>query len=331
MRSLLVSTFLSLLLLFFTACSGDRIFEPDNITGDRDLLGGYDKDLFMQHRKGVTYEDGAVLTKKGLYTKKLLPKGFAYLNESKGLIIAADNGGKLLIRDTEGDKEQILTLTSRVLSATIDDDFLALVNVKNEMKVYSLTTEKELYTFSGSAVTAIDMRLAAPHFYEALIFFPTLDGKIQIYSKASKKMIRTMSVSTEEQFINIIFFSVVDRRIIAATGSKIYLFGKKSHKKVLPIRDIFLSGENIIVLRKDGKIASLDLNLEVRHENKYPFAHFLGGLATKDALYVIEKEGYLLKLNKDFSNSLIYELDFDADIFFVGDKSFYFYDGYFTP
>ena len=331
MRSLLASTFLFLSLLSFTACSGDRIFDPENIAGDYNLVDGHDEDLFMQHRKGVTYEDGKVLTKQGLFTKFALPKGFAYLNETNSSIIAADNGGKLLIKGKEGDKEQVLTLTSRVLSATIEGDFLALVNVKNEMKVYSLATQKEIYTFSGSAVMAIDVRLAAPQFLEALIFFPTLDGKIQIYSKASKKMIRTMSVSTQEQFNNIIFFAIIDKTILAATGTKLYLFGKKSHKIALPVRDIFLNGEDIIVLRKDGKIASLNLMLEVTQEKKYPFAYFLGGLATKDTIYVVEREGYLLKLNKDFSLSLVYELDFESDIFFVGDKSFYFSDGYFTP
>lgn len=331
MRTLLALTFLCLTLFVFTACSGDRIFEPEDIMGDRDLIEGYDEELFMQHRAGVTYKDGTVLTKKGLYTEFALPKGFAYLNETNSSIIAADNGGKLLIKDKEGGKEQLLTLSSRVLSATIEDDILALVNVKNEMKVYALSTQKELYTFSGLAVMAIDVRLAAPYFYEGLIFFPTLDGKIQIYSKTSKKMIRTMSVSTQEQFNNIIFFTIADRNILAATGSEVYLFGKKSYKKELPVRDIFLSGDSVVVLRKDGRIASLGHDLEIMHEKKFPFAYFLGGLSKEDAIYVVEKEGYLLKLSKDFSIVNIYEIDFESEFFFVGDHTFYFSDGYLAP
>ena len=331
MRSFLALAFLTLGLSLFSGCSGHSVFEPEDVVDDRDLVDGYDKDLFMQHRKGLTYENGVVLTKKGLFTKFALPKGFAYLNENNNSMIAADNAGKVLIKAKEGDGEKVLTLNSRVLSAALKGDTLAVVNVKNEMKVYSLSTEKELYTFSGSAVTAIDVRLANPRFYEGLLFFPTLDGKIQIFSKASKKMIRTMSVSTAEQFNNIIFFDIIDKRILAATGSKLYLFGKKSHKKALPIRDVFVDGRDIIVLRKDGTVASLNQDLIVIHEKKYPFAYFLGGLATKDSIYIVENEGYLLKLKKDFSLSLVYELDFDQGLFFVGDKSFYFSDGYFTP
>jgi len=314
-----------------TACSGHKVFEPENVMGDKELEDGYDQELFMQHRKGVTYSDGTVLTKQGVYKSFKLPKGFAYLNETNSSVIAADNGGKLLIKSKESDEQQILSLDSRILSAAIEDDFLAVVNVKNEMKVFSLATAKEIYTFSGSAVMAIDVRLAAPRFYEALIFFPTLDGKIQIYSKSGKKMIRTMSVSTQEQFNNIIFFEIIDRKILAATGSKLYLFGKKSHKRSFPIRDLFLDDESIILLRKDGTVVSLNLELETTHEKKYPFAFLMGGMATKDAIYIIEKEGYLLKLNKDFSTSLIYQIDFESELFFVGDQSFYFSDGYFTP
>jgi WD40 repeat protein len=323
-------TLLILTALLFSACGG-KVFTPEDVVDDRDLSDSYEAEMFMQHREGVTYDTGVFLTKKGLFTNFKLPKGFAYLNESNNTVISADNTGKVLVQDKTGQAKQTLDLSDRVLSAAVSGDMLAVVTVKNQMKLFSLTSQKETFTFSGSAVTAIDVRLAPPKFYEGLIFFPSLDGKIQIYSKTAKKMIRTMSVSTKEQFNNIIFFEVVDKKLLAATGSKVYVFSKKSAQKKIPVREIFLSGEDIVVLRKDGRVVLMNLDLDVRKELKYPFARFLGGMSTNEAIYVDEKEGYLIKIKKDFSLSLVYELDFDSEIFFAGEKSFYFSDGYFTP
>ncbi len=330
MQRVLKATFLLLVVLLFSACSG-KVFEPEEIEDDRELLESYEADLFMQHRQGITYDTGVFLTKKGLFTAFKLPENFAYLNESEESVIAADNSGKLLIKSKKQANETEFVLSDRVLSASMDGDFLAVVNVKNEMKIFSIASKKELFTFSGSAVTAIDVRLAPPHFYEGLIFFPSLDGKIQIYSKSAQKMIRTMSVSTQDQFNNIIFFEVVDKKLLAATGSNIYLFSKKSVQKKIPIREIFLSDENIVVLRKDGKVLLLTADLEVKQEFKFPFARFLGGLSNTKGVFVVEQEGYLIKINKDFTRSFVYELDFDSEIFFAGDQSFYFGDGYITP
>lgn len=330
MRSFLLQILLTSALVVFTAC-GEQAFEPEYVVGDRDLNDGHEADLFMQHRKGLTYADGTVLTKQGIQTSYEMPEGFAYLNETNSSIIAADNGGKLLIKSLKGEGKEILDLKNRVLSANIQDDLLAIVNVKNEMKIFSLSRKKELYTFSGSTVMAIDVRLAVPEFFEGLIFFPTLDGKVQIYSLASKKMIRTMSVSTQDQFNNIIFFKIIDKKIIAATGSKIYLFGKKTEQREMPIREVFMNANKLIVLRKDGRIVALNHNLKILHERKYPFAYFLGGLAKNSDIYVIEKDGYLLKINQDFSLSLVYQIDFESESFFVGKESFYFSDGYYTP
>ena len=330
MRSLFFFGLLLLITLSFSACGG-KVFEPEDVIDDYDLAESYEAEMFMQHREGLTYDTGVFLTKKGIFTDFKLPKGFAYLNDTNVSVVSADSSGKVLIQNKKGETEVTMDLSDRILSASIQDDLLAVVNVKNEMKIFSLATQQELFTFSGSAVTAIDMRLAPPKFYEGLIFFPSLDGKIQIYSKTSKKMIRTMSVSTNEQFNNIIFFEVLNKKLLAATGSEVYLFSQKSAQKKMPVREIFLSDDKIVVLRKDGKILLLDSDLETRNELKFPFARFMGGLSNDKAIFVVEKEGYLIKIEKDLSKSFVYELDFDSEIFFTGEKSFYFSDGYYTP
>jgi hypothetical protein len=331
MRLSVNTLLLVLFSLLFSACS-DKVYEPNFIVGDRSLVEkSSDNSLFMQHSKGLTFDDGTVISKKGLVDSLILPKGYAYLNEDNNSIIAADNGGEVLIKFKNGLDDLKLTTNSRVLSATIKDDLMAVVNVKNEMKLYALSTQKEIFTFAATPVTAIDVRLASPKFFENLIFFPTLDGKIQIYSEASKKMIRTMSVSTQDQFNNIIFFDIIDKKIVAATGTQLYLFSKKSEQLKIPVRDVVIMGDEIIVLRKDGRIVAMNIDLEIQRELKFPFAYFLGAIVKNDHLYVVENEGYLLKIGKNFKLSLVYQMDFELDMFFASQDTFYFSDGYFKP
>ncbi|MDH5464947.1 MAG: PQQ-like beta-propeller repeat protein, partial [Thiovulaceae bacterium] len=186
------------LILLFLGCSSN-VFDPKVVIGKRSLTAEYDKKITMQHLEGITYDDGKVVTLAGEVAKVTLPKEFAFLNETKKYLIAADNGGQILLIEKDNGQQKKITFTHRVLSANMDGELLAVVTVKNSMQVYDISKEKLLFKFASSEVIAVDSRLANPVFNQGLIFFPSLDGKVQIYSKDQKKMIRTMSISTEDK------------------------------------------------------------------------------------------------------------------------------------
>ncbi len=317
--------------LLISGCSANKVFEPEEVIDEYYMTQEYDYEPFMQHMQGITFKEGKILSAEGFIEKIKLPAGYAYLGENSQKLIAADNGGKLLLIDKTTHESVELSFENRILSASLENGVLAFVDVKNEMYLYDVASSKLLNKFSGAEVMAIDARLAAPKFYEGLVFFPTLDGKIQIYSEEAKRMIRTMSVSTVENFNNIIFFELVGQKIIAATGSAVYLFAKDSIKKEMPVRSLFVSGEHLIVLQKDGRVSRLDMQLKTDKQMKFTFAYFLGGLAKEGAVYIIEKEGFVIKIDPEFKKSSVYELGFESEAFFTGKDRFYFSDGSFLP
>ena len=324
------TTLLLLLALLFSACSSN-VFNPEAVIGKREIRQEGEKHVAMQHVKGITYTDGTILQAKGLIEGLKLPVGFSYLNDDQAELIAADNGGGVLIVDKETKELKNYALSKRVLSASKEENLLATVNVKNEMELFDLDTNKTIFKYAGSEVIAVDIRLANPRFYDDLIFFPTLDGKVQIYSKTKGEMVRTMSVSTEDAFNNIIFFKLFKKKIIAATGSALYLFSADAKKEKMPIRSVLFHNESLIVLSKDGKISRWDLDLEIQKEIKLKFAYLLGGVIKGEKLYVVENEGYLIEVLADIETYNIYKLDFDAGAFFSGTDRFYFSNGYFKP
>ncbi len=322
--------FLIVLLFLFLGCSSN-VFEPKLVTGKRALTAEYDKDIRMQHLQGITYSDGKVVTMDGEIANVTLDKAYAYINDTKTHLIAADNGGGVLLIDKTSATKKKITFAHRVLSANYQDDLLAVVTVKNSMQLFDVANDALLFKFASSEVLAADIRLANPVFNQGLIFFPSLDGKVQIYSKEQQKMIRTMSISTEDKFNNVIFFRVMSKKIIAATGTALYLFGKEIVKKELPIRTVLANKQGLLVVGKDGTITRYSLELEAKNSLKLKFAHIVGTVETPLNIYMLESEGYMIKVNKDLTVHQVYLFDVDEQKIFAGVDRFYLSDGYFLP
>ena len=317
-------------LIVISGCSTNA-FNPEYITGTRKLIPVEAKPVMMQHIKGVTFQDGSVLRANGLIEGFTLPQGYAYLNDAQGVIIAADNGGSVLIFDTHSGQKQHLAFTKRIISATKEGNLLATVNASNEAQLMDLDRNETRFGHTGSEVLAVDMRLANPYFYDDLIFYPSLDGKVQIYSQAKEEMVRTMSISTEEHFNNVIFFAINGKKVIAATGSALYLFSTEIKKESMPIRSVHLIEDRLFVLSKEGTIVRFTLDVEREKSVKFKFAHLAGLIQSEQKLFVIENEGYLIELSKDLENYYLYKLAFDEQYFFNGQTRFYFSNGYYQP
>ena len=111
--------------------------------------------------------------------------------------------------------------------------------------------------------------------------------------------------------------------MVAATGYRLFSLSEKERREKYEMRDVIFSKEGIWISTKEGEVVALTPSLQLKAKRKYPFAHFLGMILTKDKLYLLEREGYIIELSKDLSESNVYELNIDDGFVYVGDKAFY--------
>lgn len=327
MKNLLLFT-LSLSLVFFTACSSKRVYEPQNVKDDWEKYGSLDKSIIDVTSDVALLEDRKVLTKDDILDVTV-PEGYRLLANSDGWIISATIDGKMKLQyidDATMDEE--FDFEKTVAGASANDDYLAVLFADNEMALYSISSKELLLKEQGGTTLAVDARIVNPKFLSGVIVYPTLDGKIIIINIKSKKKLRSTIVSSEDNFNNILSFNLVDQKIIAATAHKILSMSKQESREKLEIRNVAYSGDSIFVATKHGELISFTPDLQQNAKVKFPFAHFLGLVVTKDKIYALEKEGYLIVCPKDLSSYDVYEADIDEGFVFVTDTKFYVNDEY---
>jgi len=314
--------------LFFSACSSKEVYEPEIVIDDwqnheqRDerIIDITSDTALLQNRKVLTKESSIDVT---------IAESYRLIGKSDGWIISSNIDGNMTLQFIDDDiTEEKFNLKKTIAGASIKNDFLAVLFADNEMALYSISSKELIVKFSGNAPLIVDSRIVNPFFMNDLVLFLTLDGKIVIVNSESKKKLRTIIVSSEDKFNNIIYFNVIDSKLIAATGHKILSLSEKETRVNYEIRNIVYDDKDIFITTKQGEVISLTPDLQVNAKTKFPFAHFLGAITYEDKLYLLEKEGYIIELSKNLLEYNVYEVDLDDGYVFVADKMFYIDDEY---
>lgn len=319
---------ISILAVFFSACSSKQVYKPKVSTDDWSNYGSSNEKIVDVASDVALLEDGRVRKKDKIIDAKV-ENSYRLIGISDGWLISSSVDGNLTLQFIE-DKSMMhkFKLKKTIAAASVKDDTLAVLFADNEMALYTISTKKLLLKEQGTKVVAVDSRIVNPHFMNDLVLFLTLDGKVVIVNAKQKKKLRTIIISSEEYFNNVIYFNVLDDKLIAATGHKIFSMAKKEIRVNYEVRDIAYDKKNIYISTKQGEIISLTPTLEVNAKLKFPFAHFLGLIIAKDNIYALEKEGYIMEISKDLSKYKVYEVDVEEGFVFVGDKAFYVDDEY---
>ena len=317
------SIFIIISVVFFIGCSTKEVYTPKSVKDDWRSYGDLNESISDISLDAAMLQNGGVLLKSGAVDTSI-EKSFRILGTSDGWVLSSSIDGQLVI-DFIGDAsmKQRFNLKKTIAGASIKDDILAVLFADNELALYSISKKSLLLKVQGNPPVVVDDRIVNPYFMKDLVIFLTLDGKIVIVNSKLKKKLRTTIVSSQDNFNNIIYFNVIDKKLVAATGSKILSMSKKEIRADYEIRDIVYDGTNIYISTKQGEIISLTSDLQVNAKVKFPFAHFLGLIVSKDKLYALEKEGYIIELSKDLLKYDVYEVDLDDGYVFVGDKKFY--------
>ena len=318
----------TLLAFSFTACSTKKVFEPKVVGDDWEKYGSFDESISDITGDVALLENRTVLTKDKVIAVEI-PEEYRLLAKSDGWVVSSTIDGDVLLQYVE-DKSMTekFKLNKTVAGASVKGDILAVLFADNEMALYSISNKELLLKEQGNVARAVDSRIVNPYFLDDLVLFPTLDGKIVIIDAKIKKKLRTIIVSSETDFNNVVYFNIVDNKIVAATGHTILSMSTKEQREKYDIRTIAYDQKNIYISTKQGEVISMTPELVVNAKVKFPFAHFLGMIVNDKGVYLLEKEGYIIELKKDLSEYSVHEVDISDGYVFTADKMFFVDDEY---
>ncbi|MEA1982121.1 MAG: hypothetical protein U9N39_01150, partial [Campylobacterota bacterium] len=285
--------------LFFSACSTKEVYEPLTLGKPWTTYEVTTSKIIDTTPSVALLEDRTVLTKNGVINLDINASNRVIAYTEGWVISGSIDGNLTLISENDANITKNIDLKKTVASATVQGNELAVLFADNEIAIYDLESKSALFKEQGSKFIAADARIVSPLFLNGLVFFSTLDGKVIIVNDELKKRLRTMIVSSEDNFNNIIAMRFVENRLIAATSYELLAMAKKEIRAKYEIRNVIFDKNTIYVATKQGEILSLTSNLEVNSKIKLPFAHFYGMVAKNGKLYILEKEGYMIVLDQE--------------------------------
>jgi len=278
--------------------------------------------LASKNAEGAVAQKGRVVGAEGVTGFKI-PEGERYLGESGGWILYTGIDGNVTLRSREGNETVVMPLEKTVAAAAVKDDFLAVLFASNDLGIYRLSTKKSYYKTEGTPATAVDVRIARPYFLGNLVVFPTLDGRIVVVDYENKEQLRSTVVSSESYFDNVFYFNVRGDTMVAATPQRLFSLSDKERREKYDLRDVLFDDEGIWIATKEGEVIHLTESLQPVAKKKFPFAHFLGMIVGKEKLYLLEKEGYLIVMDKAMTQTDVYAVSLEDGVSYTSAHAFY--------
>ncbi len=300
---------LVLLPLLFFGCSSKSLYKPETTQGSVSFDGKLPSKIVSVTTDGATLENGQIITKTyGLLDLKL-PQGYRFLSDVNGFIAAGDPSGNLIIMDSSANVVAKSKLDSEVATAAYKNGKTAVVTADNTAILYD-SSFQPLFVKKNIDPMGLNANIASPIFLGTdLVIFPTLDGKLQILDMSQLIIVKDIVISDEKHFNNVMFFDVIDDRLVAATAHKVMSINPRFiNTYQAEIADVIFIGKAIYIFTQDGRIVLTDPDLKVVKEQKYKFARFAGEVYGS-YIYAVERQGYLIATDKDLTTSNVYQFN----------------------
>jgi len=311
----------SIAVVIFSGCSSKQYYNPEQTYNASSSAMG-DK-IVHYSRDGATLASGDVLTK----TQRVhlnLEKGFYFINNTKNVALTANAYGKCNIVSKKGIVDTI-NFPQALVAGTIIGKLLVYVLQNNHFGVYDLQKKSIVYSNKAQKTFAIDTRIANPLQIDSLVVIPTLDGKLTILNLKTLKISKEMYISTETSLNNVIFLARLNNSLIASTPNKILSISNRGKKELdTGISEVIIDGKELFVFAKDGRILKLNESLSIQSEKKFKFAHFSVATVYNNAVYALDKQGYLIVSNKSFSKHRVYKVEEVEGYTFISNGKLYY-------
>lgn len=320
---------LTFLLLFLVGCSQKTYYQPKKISKNMSYKLDLKTTIDEVSRDGLTYENGLVVTVQRGMLKYKIPKGYHFVYDAKNAILIADTKGNIQIIQN-GKPIFKHTFETAIASGTVSGRYGAFVLANNRVILYDFHLDKSLFDQALEPSFALDNRVANPIFVKNVVIFPTLDGRLLIVDRRSKKIVNDIALSNKDLFNNIIFLKEINGTIVAATRYKVVLLTQsaKSEKR-FDIKDILFDGSYVYIFTNAGDVVKLDQRLNVVAKKSFKNATFVAVSNTPNKIYAVEKEGYLMIMDKNLKNATVIKLPEPITKAIFAYKNKFFIDRYF--
>jgi hypothetical protein len=101
--------------------------------------------------------------------------------------------------------------------------------------------------------------------------------------------------------------------------------GKREFER--EISEVDIDNNSIFLFSKDGRVSRLDSSLKIQDEKKLRFAHFCIAGLYKDRIYAMDKQGYLVVSNKEFTKESVYPFSEIEGYSFISAGKLYYNNG----
>lgn len=312
------------LCLAFAGCTTKRLyFEPgdENITKKISYSGSLPDDIIFANKQVATLDNGNVISKSGLNKNLKLNKGEILLNEAENKFIVSDVTGAIKVLDENGGIILDQNLSAQAIAANINGNNLAVLSADNHAYIIKINSGAVVLDRAFSQNFALDVRAAAPVFLDYLVVFGTLDGKIAIADLNINRITQEYVISAQPFFNNVIELGVHGQNLYGATATKIVKLAPTGVQTyAADIKDVIFDKDKIYLFLKDGVVQILDLNFQKINETKLTFAIFLAPMISDSNIYIVEKTGFLIRMNLNLNDVKIFELPDEIDDKIFSDK-----------
>ncbi len=216
-------------------------------------------------------------------------------------------------------EDKIANLLSDEVVWSKRDNLVAYITDNNSIALFDSDKNQTLFRETFSSVSTIDRRLPPPIFDKDNILYFTFNGQIAIFSISQMKIIKVVSIGKGEDYPNIIDYQLRENDLTVITHRGITVLGDNFDEHIdLDLRGAIFEPNSIFLITKDGDVRRYDRKLMLIKNIKFPFAYFIAWGEVKDTIYLIESQGYIIKLNKDLTDYQVTpsELD-DENCFFT--------------
>ncbi len=274
-------------------------------------------------RDGVTFDDGSYITPKG-EGSIILPKGYYFVHQSGGRILAADRYGNIMVLKSNGEEIAQIKLDAPLVSGATYSGGVVYLLQGNKFGLYDPFRNKITYQKQLKGGSIVDTRLANPLVATNFIALPTLDGKLILISRVKPSAPVAIAIGKTKSYGNMIFLQALGDKIIAATPSNIIAIAPNGKKEIdAKVADLTISNGIIYLLTRDGKVIKLNSNLEEIASRQYSNADYATIAVLDGKIYAYAKSGSLVVMDDSLENYKVYSIGSAKDYSYVSGSYLY--------
>ncbi|MCI5968952.1 hypothetical protein [Helicobacter sp.] len=294
--------------LLFSGCGSKYYFKPEkNVEGSVLYDGSSPAWISSIVRNGATLLNGQFITKHAEIPDIRLSRDSKYLNQTEEHYIIQHKKSLVLINKNTKE-ETTIELESIPISASKEDNLIAIIFDTNTIAIYDLKRMQIVYRQDNVPAPANNTLIASPYFLSDIVVIPTLDGKLIIVDKVSMRLVRNIVVNGDKFFNNVIFLEAIGSRMVAATPKRVISVSPNIINTFdANIKDLLFFEDRIFIFSNEGEIILTDRDLNETRRIKFPFAHFSATNHGKD-IVVLETQGYMISVDDDLQTSRIQRL-----------------------